>query len=141
MNVKHVSIMRLNDMAKKGGNGMALETLLNYKSMMGEPVIHTNTLNGAITPDTPIVIDDSNNTITFKIQNGPIKQVGKNGCQVDHVIYAAKCIIEGLNKNFPCRENAMVITKLDEALMWSNERKARRERDGVEGTNTETKGA
>lgn len=73
------------------------------------------------------------NSLSFTIQNGPIKEHGVNGCQVDTIIEAAKIIIEGLNKQFPCRENSMVITKLDEALMWSLKRKADREKRGVEG--------
>lgn len=74
------------------------------------------------------------NSISFNIQNGPIKEVGVNGCQVDTLIEAAKKIIEGLNAKSPCRENAMVITKLDEALLWSMKRKLDREARGVEGT-------
>lgn len=72
-------------------------------------------------------------SLSFTIQNGPIKEVGVNGCQVDTLIEAAKIIIEGLNTKFPCRENSMVITKLDEALMWLKKRKADREDRGVEG--------
>ena len=34
----------------------------------------------------------------IKIQNGPIKENGVNGCQVDTIIEATKAIIEGLNK-------------------------------------------
>lgn len=75
------------------------------------------------------------NSISFTIQNGPAKENGVNGCQVDTIIEAAKAIIEGLNKNFPCRENAMVITKLDEALMWLNKRKQDRINRNVEGEN------
>ncbi len=33
-----------------------------------------------------------------------------------------------------CRENAIVITKLEEALMWLNKRTADRMKRGVEGT-------
>ena len=56
-----------------------------------------------------------------------------NGCQVDTIIEAAKLVIEGLNKNFPSRENACAITKLDEALMWLRERTRLRIERGVEG--------
>lgn len=80
-----------------------------------------------------IELNDAGNAITFNIQDGPVREVGVNGCQVDTMIEAAKIIIEGLNAKFPCRENAMVITKLDEALMWSMKRKANREKRGVEG--------
>lgn len=80
-----------------------------------------------------IIINHETNTIAFRIQNGPIKEVGVNGCHVDTIIEATKLIIEGLNKNFPCRENALVITKLDEALLWLMKRKLDREKRNVEG--------
>lgn len=38
-----------------------------------------------------------------------------------------------LQKASPCRENAIVITKLDEALLWLNKRTADRVKRGVEG--------
>lgn len=85
----------------------------------------------------PISISDEINTISFKIQNGPVKENGVNGCQVDTIIEAAKIIIEGLNKNFPCRENSLAITKLDEALMWLRERTRNRIERGVEGSSKE----
>lgn len=74
------------------------------------------------------------NSISFNIQKGPIKEFGVNGCQVDTLIETAKLIIEGLNRQFPCRENSVAITKLDEALLWLYKRKADREARGVEGT-------
>ena len=41
--------------------------------------------------------------------------------------------VQYLNGKFPCRENAIVITKLEEALMWLNKRTAERVARGVEG--------
>ncbi len=73
------------------------------------------------------------NSLAFTIQNGPVKEVGVNGCQVDTVIEAAKTILEGLNKQHPCRENSAAITKLDEALHWLEHRTKDRERRAVEG--------
>ena len=43
-------------------------------------------------------------------------------------------MIQELNNKFPCRENAMAITKLDEALMWLEARTKNRITRGVEGT-------
>lgn len=40
-----------------------------------------------------------------------------------------------LQSKFPCRENAIVITKLEEALMWLNKRTADRVKRNVEGKN------
>ena len=51
------------------------------------------------------------------------------------LISVAKHMLEYLNAKFPCRENAMTITKLDEALMWQEARTTNRIKRGVEGQN------
>jgi len=76
------------------------------------------------------------NSISFTLQNGPIKENGVNGCQVDDIIHVAKIMLEGLNLEVPCRENALAITKLDEALLWLMARKIDREIRRVEGTSS-----
>jgi hypothetical protein len=38
-----------------------------------------------------------------------------------------------LQSKFPCRENAIVITKLEESLMWLEKRTKDRKKRGVEG--------
>lgn len=72
-------------------------------------------------------------SVKFTVQSGPIKEFGVNGCQIDDVIRWAKGKIEEFQKAFPCRENALAITKLDEGLLWLYERKRAREARGVEG--------
>ena len=109
---------------------MALETLKDVKQIGGFEV---KRVSWNQPKDNHIEINESGNAITFNIQNGPVKANGVNGCQIDTMVEAAKLIIEGLNKNFPCRENAMAITKLDEALMWLEKRTKDREKRGVEG--------
>jgi hypothetical protein len=73
-------------------------------------------------------------SVTFIGQGGPIKEVGINGCQIDDIIEFAKDVLEVFNKRVPCRETSMMITKLDEALLWSIKRKIDREKRQVEGT-------
>lgn len=111
---------------------MALETLVGVKEIGG---FETTEGVANFSVHRPIFIHHETNQLAFQIQNGPVKEVGVNGCQVDTIIEAAKLIVEGLNKNFPCRENSMVITKLDEALQWSLARKMNREKRVVEGLN------
>lgn len=41
--------------------------------------------------------------------------------------------LQYLNGKFPCRENAIVITKLEESLMWLNKRTGDRLARNVEG--------
>ena len=74
-------------------------------------------------------------TVTFHIQSGPIKEFGVNGCQIDDVISWARDKIAEFNQAFPCRENSVVITKLDEAVLWLLKRRMDREKRNVEGTN------
>lgn len=110
---------------------MALETLKGIKEIGGFEVGDCDLEEERANQFIHIV--HSTNAIAFKIQKGPIKEFGVNGCQVDTLIEAAKLIIEGLNKQFPCRENSCAITKLDEALLWLHKRKMDREKRGVEG--------
>jgi hypothetical protein len=63
-----------------------------------------------------------------------------NGAFVEGVILAAIGRLQfyqtANNKKFACRENALAITKLEEALMWLEERTRGRVEREVEGTNT-----
>lgn len=132
---------------------MALETLQNVKEIGGFNVICMDKLreqypekfneSGAvdykwfeaeIRPHNFVYVRHDVNSISFTLQNGPIKEVGVNGCQVETIIHAAKMMIEGLNLKVPCRENAVAITKLDEAIMWLEKRTKDRQARGVEGT-------
>ena len=73
------------------------------------------------------------NSISFTIQNGPIKDNGVNGCQVDTIIEAAFHIVKGLNDKFPCKENEEALAHLDSALVALKNRKHDRMARGVEG--------
>ena len=69
----------------------------------------------------------------LKFQNGPIREHGVNGVQIDDVLKVCLARVKMLNKSFPCRENALSITKLQEAIFWQQERTAQRTLEGVEG--------
>lgn len=72
--------------------------------------------------------------VTF--QKGPIKENGVNGCCNEDLI---AMVIDRLNSfqesPYKCRENALAVTKLEEALHWLGHRTSNREKRGVEGTN------
>jgi hypothetical protein len=77
--------------------------------------------------------------LEIKWQNGPLGRGADrkepNGAFVETVIRAALQRIEYYQASqFACRENALAITKLEEALMWLNKRTANREARNVEGT-------
>lgn len=69
-------------------------------------------------------------------QNGPINEAGVNG--VTHEALLA-ILIDRLRSfqagQFACRENALALTKLEEAQHWLHHRTLARMRRGVEGTN------
>lgn len=72
-------------------------------------------------------------------QDGPLSVDGErkepNGAFVEGVIQAALGRLEHFQgSKFKCRENALAITKLEEALFWLGHRTAAREARGVEGT-------
>ncbi len=118
---------------------MALETLKNI-STVGEFSICEGDLGvwGDGSEDegwSPITVDSCENSIAFKIQSGPIKENGLNGCQVDEIIETARLIVKGLNENYPCPENAMVMMHLQMALQALKIRKENRKTRGVEGYN------
>ena len=82
-----------------------------------------------------IEINDAHNAITFKIQDGPVKKKGVNGCQVDQILEASRLMLEGLHKKVASKETACAITHIEEAIMWLEKRRADRTARGVEGTN------
>jgi hypothetical protein len=121
---------------------MALETLKGAEKIGGFDVLHWDSLPSSETPDSMvekvgkahIVINHKMNIISFSIQNGPIKEHGVNGCQVDTIIHAAKKILEGLNEKFPSSYNKLAIIGLDQALFSLERRTKDREKRNVEGT-------
>lgn len=71
-----------------------------------------------------------------KFQDGPIKEFGINGCHNEDLIAIVIDRLQSFQKgDFSCRENAIAITKLEEALLWLNKRTTDRIKRGVEGTN------
>ena len=71
---------------------------------------------------------------TVNFQNGPIGENGVNGCHHEDLI---AIVIDRLRSfqagDFRCRENALALTKLEEALHWLNHRTNERMKRGVEG--------
>ena len=80
-------------------------------------------------------VDAEKSTVTFQIQEGPIKEVGVNGCQASDMLEYVTALFTALNQTFPCRENALTITKLEEAQHWQQHRTKERVQRGVEGRN------
>jgi hypothetical protein len=73
--------------------------------------------------------------MTIMFQNGPIAEKGVNGVTQEAllaiVIDRLRCFQAG---PYACRENALALTKCEEALHWLQQRTIARMRRGVEGT-------
>lgn len=68
-------------------------------------------------------------------QEGPIKEAGVNGVTNEDLIHMVVCRLEHFQQSqYSSRDNAMAITKLEEALLWLRKRTIGRENRGVEGT-------
>lgn len=80
---------------------------------------------------------DTGETLTeINFQLGPIKEHGVNGIHHEDLIAICLDRLQHLNQGrFSCRQNALAITKLEEALLWLRDRTRERDNRGVEGTN------
>ena len=104
---------------------------------MRSPIIQAHILNG----DKPAGGFTSGRKFSINWQDGPLVVNGErrepNGAFVEDVIAAALGRIQFYqDSKFKCRENALALTKLEEALHWLDHRTRERERRGVEGTHT-----
>ncbi len=73
----------------------------------------------------------------IRFQNGPIAEVGVNG--ITHEVLLAVIVdrLEAFQKGpYACRENAIALTKIQEAQHWLHHRTLARMQRGVEGTHT-----
>ena len=77
-----------------------------------------------------------NGCLRISFQEGPIAEAGVNGVTQEVLI---AIVIDRLRSfqqgKFACRENALALTKLEEAQLWLFSRTLKRMQRGVEGTN------
>jgi hypothetical protein len=85
--------------------------------------------------EAPEDMSESNPTY-IHFQNGPIQEVGVNGVSNEALLAIVEdrlaCFQAG---QYACRENAVALTKIQEAMMWLQKRTRDRVARGVEGTN------
>ena len=84
--------------------------------------------------ENPFLNTDGNKIIAH-IQEGPIGDVGENGIQAVELLDFCAELFKSFNNAYPCRENSLTITKIEEAIHWQDARTKDRERRGVEGQN------
>lgn len=72
----------------------------------------------------------------IEFQAGPIAEAGINGVSNEALLAIVEDRLIGFQSGpFACRENAVALTKLQEAMMWLQKRTRDRMARGVEGTN------
>src|SRR5437879_1825439 len=74
------------------------------------------------------------NAYLIGFQEGPIQDVGVNGISNEALIAIVIDRMRGFQAgDYKCRENALALTKLEEAMMWLQKRTRDRMARGVEG--------
>lgn len=116
---------------------MALEVLKDVREIGGFEVGHSDGLSSPSELMKPIFINHKYNSLGFRIQNGPIKENGVNGCQIQTLIETALLLVERHNERFPCIENRDTIKSLENAISFQKLRTRDRTSRGVEGTDKE----
>jgi len=73
--------------------------------------------------------------LDVRFQDGPIAEAGVNGITQEVLLAIVADRLRGFQAGgFACRENALALTKVEEALMWLHRRTRDRMQRGVEGT-------
>lgn len=72
-------------------------------------------------------------SLQVEFQHGAVKENGVNGVTNEALLAILIHRTEVLNQRYPCRENSVAITKMQEALMWFDKRTSDRKARGVEG--------
>ena len=75
--------------------------------------------------------------VKIQFQNGPLQDTGNvpNGLSIESLLAVCEDRLIGFQGGqFACRENAIALTKLQEAMMWLQKRTRDRMARGVEGT-------
>jgi hypothetical protein len=102
---------------------------------------HRYEITGFNTANNPSICDEQggydpvsqSNVILF--QNGPIPENGVNGLTQEVLLEICADRLRSFQAGpYACRENALALTKIEEAQMWLHNRTLKRMQRGVEGT-------
>jgi hypothetical protein len=81
------------------------------------------------------VVLPSKKTTRISFQNGPINEAGINGLTQEVLLAIVTDRLRAFQKGpFACRENALALTKIEEAQHWLHSRTLARMARNVEGT-------
>lgn len=117
------SVLRLGDRAYGAFHAYAVDGVDSYMNQ-----------DFHLIDNVPFGCRDKFTTVLF--QCGPINERGRNGLTNEQLLEMVADRLGDFQKTeFACRENAIALTKIEEALMWLNQRTYARTMRGVEGTN------
>lgn len=131
-----------------------LENIANLKSVHGNDVVIMDKLRESnpelfredgsmkydefetnVRPHKFIYVRLDKNSLSFTLQNGPVKESGVNGCQIPEVLGVVKELLLGLDSKFPSAYNKESIMHVEAAIQAQYNRTKDREARNVEGTN------
>lgn len=101
---------------------------------------HRYEISGFDTGNNPSRTDSQGYEASFSrqvllFQNGPIPEAGVNGLTHEVLLAIVADRLRSFQKGpYSCRENALALTKIEEAQLWLQSRTLARMRQGVEGT-------
>lgn len=83
-----------------------------------------------------VVLPDGSNCLLC-FQNGPIAEAGVNGITQEVLLAIVADRLRSFQAGkFSCRENALALTKIEEAMHWLHSRTLARMQRGIEGTHS-----
>jgi hypothetical protein len=92
-------------------------------------------MDAAANPSRTLFAGVNQRSLSILFQNGPIPEKGTNGVTHEALLAILVDRMQGFQKGqYACRENAIALTHLEEALMWLQKRTRERVARGVEGT-------
>ncbi|ANY29365.1 putative structural protein [Bacillus phage PK16] len=81
--------------------------------------------------------EDDKTLSVIHFQEGALNVAGVNGVMNEDLLVMILVRLQAFqDSEFACKENAMAITKIEEALLWLRKRTMGREKRGVLGTHT-----
>lgn len=90
-----------------------------------------------VTLPPPVKNGDQSKSFQISFQNGPINEVGVNGLTQEVLLAIVSDRLRSFQAGqYACRENALALTKIEEAQHWLHSRTLARMQRGVEGTHT-----
>ena len=98
---------------------------------------HRYEITGYLVAENPSAVApvDNNGSVVILFQNGPIAECGVNGITQEALLAIVADRLRSFQAGpYACRENALALTKIEEAQHWLHHRTRLRMARGVEGT-------